>query len=260
MPDLQGLRIVVTRPRKDYAEFAELLKLHGASPICFPTIDISTVSNTKALDAALHNLAFYDWVVFTSANAVRIVQDRITTLGLSGLSDIIKVAAVGPKTAHALSDIGRQPDFIPDKFLAEAILPGLGKLKNNKILLLRANIAKKSLPEAITAAGGYVDDIAVYETERVSPDITGLKDIKAGVDVITFTSASTVKNFVSMMQACNLDIHDLSNHPTFAYIGPVTSRDAQKLNLPIDIVASEHTILGLTQALLNYYKQKELIV
>ena len=110
------------------------------------------------------------------------------------------MAAIGPKTAEALKAHGVTPDFVPEEYVAEAILPGLGDLRGQWVLLPRAEIARKALPEAITAAGGVAHEIAVYQTLPAEPDAEGFAALRSGVDVITLTSPSTVQNFLAIVQ------------------------------------------------------------
>jgi len=161
----------------------------------------------------------------------------------------VRFAAIGPKTAKGLKTRGVTPDFVPEAFVAEAILPGLGDLRGKWVLLPRAEIARKALPEAIVKAGGTAHEIAVYTTLPARPDPEGLAALKTGVDVITFTSASSVENFVAMMHENKLDPLGLPNHPRFACIGPITEQAAREEGLVNLVVAKEYTTEGLIEAI-----------
>ena len=187
-------RILVTRPRAQADSFVEGLRAAGFEPICFPVIEIRSVEDHARLDQALVQINKYDWVVFTSVNGVEVVFAR-----LEKYSSLPRVAAIGPKTAEALQARGVTPDFVPDEYVAEAILPGLGDLQGKWVLLPRAEIARKALPEAIVSAGGIAHEIAVYKTLPAQSDADGLAALKSGVDVITLTSPSTVQNFVAII-------------------------------------------------------------
>ena len=136
------------------------LRAAGFEPIYFPVIEIRPIENNAELDQALGNLASYDWIVFTSVNAVEVFFDRLTGSG----PPCHAIAAIGPKTAEALHACGVTLDFVPEEYVAEAILPGLGDLRGKWVLLPRAEIARKALPEAIVKAGGIAHEIAVYKT------------------------------------------------------------------------------------------------
>ena len=221
------MKVLITRPRAQSESFGEALQTAGFEPIFFPVIEIQPIENNDELDSAIKNLAKYDWVVFTSTNAVDVVFRN----SVSSVFSVVKVAAIGPKTADALRKHNIEPDFVPDEYIAEAILAGLGDLKNKWVLHPRAEIARQELPEAIVKAGGSVHEIVAYRTLPAQIDMNGLAALKMGVDVITFTSASTVENFIVMMHQNKLDPLNLPNNPLFACIGPITEQAAREEGL-----------------------------
>jgi uroporphyrinogen III methyltransferase/synthase len=163
----------------------------------------------------------------------------------------VRFAAIGPKTADALRRRGFTHDFVPDEFVAEAILPGLGDLQGKWVLLPRAEIARKALPEAIANAGGIAHEITVYKTLPAQPDPDGIAALKSGVDVITLTSPSTVQNFVAIAKQHGLDPLNLPNNPLFACIGPITEQAAKEEGLIKLIVAKEYITEGLMEVITN---------
>jgi uroporphyrinogen III methyltransferase/synthase len=183
--------------------------------------------------------------VFTSTNAVDVVCEQFPAVNWN----TVKTAAIGPKTAEALMSRGITPDFVPQEYIADAILPGLGDLVGRWILLPRAEIARKDLPEAICTAGGVPHEITVYKTLPVEPRIEALSALRSGVDVITLTSQSTVQNFVAIAKETGLDPLNLPNNPLFACIGPITEQAAKDAGLTNVIVAQEYTTDGLITAL-----------
>jgi uroporphyrinogen III methyltransferase/synthase len=247
------MKVLITRPRAQADDFAEKLRLAGFEPIYFPVIEISPVAENAALDKAFHQLHRYAWVIFTSVNAVDAVFDRRSPLHLSSGVEV-KFAAIGPKTAESLRMRGIKPDFVPQEYVAEAILPGLGNLNGKWILLPRAEIARKELPEAIIKAGGIAHEIIVYKTLPAKPDADGFAALKAGVNVITFTSASTVENFVAIMRQNKLEPLNLPNNPLFACIGPITEQAARSEGFENIVVAKEYTTEGLIEAITNMEK------
>ena len=244
-------RILVTRPRAQTDSFGDGLRAAGFEPIYFPVIEIQPIENNVALDKAFDKLNCYEWVIFTSVNAVEVVFNKFS---LFGNGTRARFAAIGPKTAEALQKRGVTPDFVPEEYVAEAILPGLGELKNKWVLLPRAEIARQELPEAILTAGGIAHEIVVYRTLPAEIDMDGLTALKMGVDVITFTSASTVKNFVAIMCQNKLDPLNLPNNPLFACIGPITEQAAREEGLSNLVVAKEYTTEGLIQIISNLEK------
>jgi len=237
-------RILITRPRAQADPFAVKLRSAGFEPIFFPVIEIRPIEDNPALERALAKLECYDWVVFTSVNAVEVVFDnpgmpkRDQGIG-------VRVAAIGPKTAEALQARGVTPDFVPDEYVAESILPGLGDLRGKWILLPRAEIARKALPEAIAEAGGIPHEIAVYQTLPVRPDPAGLAALRSGVEIVTLTSPSTVQNFAVIARQNGLDPLRLPGNPVFACIGPITEEAARGEGLENIVVAREYTTEGL---------------
>lgn len=247
-------RILVTRPRTQADLFADGLKTVGFEPIYFPVIEIHPIEDNSELDQALKNINKYDWVVFTSVNAVAVVFEK-----LKQISPLPRVAAIGPKTAEALKARGITPDFVPEEYIAEAILPGMGDLRGKWVLLPRAEIARKALPEAIKAAGGVAHEIAVYQTLPARPDPKGLAVLRSGVDVITLTSPSTVQNFLAILRQNEFDPFNLPGHPVFACIGPITERAAREEGFTHLVVAKEYTAEGLVEAIKKLMNNLEVL-
>ncbi len=240
------MRILVTRPRAQADAFMQGLRLAGFEPISFPVIEIRPMDDNAELDQALTSLSGYSWIVFTSVNGVAMVFNR-----LPSEARLPRVAAIGPQTGRALRAHGVAPDFLPEEYVAESILPGLGNITGTRLLLPRAEIARKALPEAICAAGGTAHEIAVYRTLPAQPDPLGLTALKAGVDWITFTSPSTVGNFLEIVRRQSLNPLDLPGRPRIACIGPITERAARAEGFEIAVVAKDYTGQGLVRALQN---------
>jgi len=242
-------RVLITRPRSQAGSFAQALEAAGFEAIFFPVIEICPASDMSELDQALSRLSRYDWVIFTSVNGVQVVWERLMTLGLGNIPAGTRLAAIGPKTAQAIRQLGVEPAFVPEEYVAEAILPGLGELAGRWVLLPRAEIARKALPEAICQAGGIAHEIAVYQTLPAQPDPSGLAALQAGVDVVTFTSPSTVHNFLTLAERAGFDPLDLPGRPQVACIGPITAEAARQAGLNVAIVADSYTTEGLVAAL-----------
>lgn len=243
--------VLITRPRHQAMSFATALAEAGFLPISFPVIEIRPVEDTTSLDGALRDLASYDWVVFTSVNGVEAFWGRKETLGIGGLPRDLRVAAIGPLTARALGQRGVQADFVPEAYVAESIPPGMGDLQGRRVLLPRADIARKALAVAIEAAGGHAHEIAVYRTLPARPDLEGLIALQRGVDIITFTSPSTVRNFVALVNGAGLDPRRLPGVPLIACIGPITASAAGQEGLDVGLIAEEFTTAGLAKALVR---------
>lgn len=257
---LAGKRVLVTRTQEQSATLLEKLNALGATPILLPTIRIEPVADFAALDAALRTHDRYDWLLLTSANAVTILAERLSALGLTA-PDLrhLQIAVVGPATTDALRACGLTPTFVPQRFEAAEIATGLQKLVGDlhdlRILLPQAAIARQSLAAALTAQGAIVDLIPIYHTLPAPFDASVVAELQHGVDVITFTSGSTVRNFVQGLADHHLS-PALVAHATIACIGPQTAATAQEVGLAVDLVANDYTIDGLVDALVAYFQAK----
>lgn len=255
------MKVLITRPRTQADSFASALAAAGFEPVFFPVIETHPFEENVALDRAITKLGCYDWIVFTSVNGVEAFFSRMesatetqrhgeyVSLSLRDSVANTKVAAIGPKTAHSLIVRGVKPDFVPDEYVAEAILPGLGDLRGRWVLLPRAEIARKALPDAIVMAGGVAHEIAVYRTVPAEPDPEGLAALKSGVDALTFTSPSTVENFVELVRRAGLDPLHLPGDPQIACIGPITQKAAEEAGFVAVLVAEEYTSEGIVDLL-----------
>jgi len=250
---LAGKRIVVTRAEAQAESFANALAEQGATPLLMPTIRIEPLPDLTPLDRALQMLDEYHWLIFTSVNGVDIVAERIAKLAIpTTLWSKVQVAAVGSATADALSAHGIDPTFMPDRYVAEAIVTGLGDVAGQRILLPQAEIARETLAEQLTARGATVDAIPIYQTLAAELNAETLASLAEGVDLLTFTSSSTVRNFVAALTATDAASPTLES-AVVACIGPVTAATARELGLRVDIVATEYTIPGLVDAITTYF-------
>ena len=248
--NLTGKRILITRPRKQAEEFAAELMTKGAHPIFFPVIKIILPDNFSAFDLALQNLESYDWLILTSIHGVEAFFRRLETLGIQQFPPSLRVAAVGAKTAQCISDHGIRTDYVPDKYVPEAILPGLGKnIYGKRFLFPQSNLARTALADEIRFAGGVVTEVVAYRNVSSEPATAEMDELRAGVDFVTFTSPSTVRNFVAIVQKNGLDPFNLPGNPLFACIGPITKNAAEDLGFVNLVTASEYTTAGLIKAL-----------
>jgi uroporphyrinogen III methyltransferase / synthase len=247
---LAGKRVLITRPRAQSTAVVERLMSLGAAPVIFPTIEIAPLADFSHLDRAIGGLNAYRWVIFTSANGVEAFWQRLAALGRGAEAFRgVQVAAIGPATARALAERGVRPDFVPAEYVAEAILPGLGEVRGQAILLPRAEIARKALAEALAERGAAPEEIPVYRTLPAKLDPQRLAELEAGVDFATFTSSSTVRNFVEMLGSA---AGERLKGAVVACIGPITAQTAREHGLTVEIVAAEYTADGLVDALLDY--------
>ena len=255
---LFGKKIIVTRSREQASDFSVLLEKYGAEPIEFPTIETVPPKDWKEIDRAIKNLPKYDWAIFTSINGVKYFIERLKKQGkdireLKG----IKICAIGPATAKAIEDLGIKVDLLPKEYRAESIITGLGKtkIKGRRFLLPRALKAREVLPEEIKRLGGKVDVVTAYRTVQPKEKTDEIRKMlrEKRVDVVTFTSSSTVENFVNMFK--RNEVPGILNGTRVACIGPITKDTATKLGIKTDIMPEKYTIPALTEAIGEYYKK-----
>ena len=248
---LFGKTIVMTRDQRGNAEFAAKILACGGNPIPFPTIKIEPRTQSRDFIAALGRLSHYDWIVFTSANGVRVFFDALSDLGKDArVFGRAAVAAIGTPTADALNRMGIRPDFVPTVFTGAQLarqLAAYANLRGKSVLLLRSDIASDELADALRSAEAKVEDVAVYTTVPQQPDAGALKErIAAGqIDWITFASPSAADSFCDQVPA---ELLSAGNVKT-ASIGPVTTQRLEQLGVRVDAKAEDHTIDGLLLAI-----------
>jgi uroporphyrinogen III methyltransferase/synthase len=256
---LFGRRIVVTRSREQAGELVEMLEERGAEAIQAPTIRIAPPEDLEGLDRACLDAAAYDWIVFTSANAVDSFMGRLLANG--DIRDLkgVRLCAIGPSTAQRLSRYGIRVDLTPDEARSEAVIEALkstGPLQGARFLLPRADIAREVLADQLRDAEAEVSEVVAYRTLLAGGERDADHDIyrmllDRQIDAVTFTSASTVKNFAKILgeeQAA-----DLLNTTIVASIGPVTAEAAQQLGIHTTVMPERYTIPDLVDALVEHF-------
>ena len=248
--NLTDKRVVITRPRKQADAFAAALIAEGARPIFFPVIKIIPPDEFSAFDFALQSLEQFDWLILTSIHGVEAFFKQLEVFRIKQIPPNLRVAAVGSKTARCLCEYGILVDYIPNEYIPEAILPGLGNnIYGKRFLFPQSNLARTVLADRIRAAGGLVTEVVAYQNVASEPESAAMEELRAGVDVVTFTSPSTVQSFVTTVQKNGIDPFSLSGNPLFACIGPITKRAAEEIGLVNLVTASEYTTTGLIEAL-----------
>ncbi len=254
---LFGRGIVITRPEAQAEEFASLLHAQGARVIHFPTIKIVPPEDFRDLDQAIGRLSQYQWIIFTSANGVGFFLKRLRELSrdLRDLKDI-RICTIGPATAVTIEKLGIRVDVVPEEFISEGVVKAFQEfdIKGKRVLLPRAETARDVIPEGLTKLGAEVDVVAAYRTVNSGRDKSELENLmsEGKVDVITFTSPSTVTNFMEIMGKGFV----IPSTIKIACIGPVTSAAVKKAGLPVDIVQERYTIPGIVETLVEYFSKK----
>jgi uroporphyrinogen-III synthase len=241
---LFGRRVVVTRPAHQASALAGPLRAVGAEPVVVPTIEITDAADGgAALAAAASDLSGYDWVVLTSANGVeRFCAALRDGRDLAG----VRLAAIGPGTADALARHHLVADLVPERFVAESLLEAFPapEAGTGRVLLARAAVARDVLPDGLRAMGWDVDVVEAYRTVPVVPSPED-RELVGGADAVTFTSSSTVDQWVAAFGAEAVP-------PLVACIGPVTAATARAHGIQVDVEAEVHTIDGLVDALVAH--------
>ncbi len=259
---LFGKRILVTRPKDQSMELVEQLEALGAEAIEAPMIRILPPEDFGPLDEACGRAGEFDWIIFSSANAVEAFMARL----LAGPKDLralggARLCGVGPATSERLADYGLKVELTPPEYRAEAVLRALterGTVNGLKILLPRADIGRELLAEELGQRGADVTEVVAYRTIAVEADREGEPDIyrmllERSIDVVTFTSASAVRNFVRILGA--EPAADLLGATVVACIGPVTAEAASQCNIKTTIQPANYTIPALVHAIAVHYQK-----
>jgi uroporphyrinogen-III synthase len=236
---LAGRRIVVTRPES--RPLAAALEGLGAEVSIVPLIEIRPVEDPRALDAAVADLATYDWVVFTSVNGVAAVGERLSGIGEA------RVAAVGPVTADSVRALGVEPSFVAAR-ASEDIAAGLGSIDGGRVLLPQADIADPRLADELRERGANVDTVVAYRTVQVEPTLWGVLPLRIA-HAIVLASGSAVRSLASIAGS----LEGLGDSTLLVCIGPRTAAVAREVGLPVGLVADEMTADGIIRALVSHF-------
>jgi uroporphyrinogen III methyltransferase/synthase len=252
---LLGKRVVVTRAREQASVLVQQLEDLGAECLEIPTIQTVPPDDWSKLDQAFVQLGSYAWIIFTSVNGVNYFFERLFQSGLDARAlGSLKTATIGPATEKRLLEFGIRSDKVPATYQAEALIAAFAgeDLTGRKILLPRALAARAILPEQLTRMGAVVNEVAVYQTLAVDSGADRLlSELTAGqIDLVTFTSSSTVTHFKRLIPDAQFD--SLLKNVTIASIGPITSDTARHLGFSVHISAAEYTISGLCQAIVEH--------
>ncbi len=247
---LAGVRVLVGRARHQAGALSAELRKAGAEVVEIPFIEIRNPRSFRPLDAAVKDLDSYDWLILTSVNGVEAMWARMEKLRRRHVPQRLLVAAIGPATRKAIEQRGAAVDVMPKEYVAESVVRSLkSKVKGKRVLLVRARVARDVIPRELRKAGAEVDVVEAYET--VVPQSSrarleaSLANPKRRPQVVTFTSSSTVKNFVTLLGKKRAYLDGI----LMSSIGPVTSATLKEVGLKADIKAKEYTIPGLVMAI-----------
>lgn len=261
---LAGCRVLVSRAKRQAGVLSSALRELGCQVIEVPFIQIRKPRSYQPLDTALRNLATYDWLILTSVNGAEALFERMARKRLhASVLAHCKVAAIGPATKRAIEQHGLQVTVTPKKYVAESVVSALHRrVKGERVLLVRAKVARDVIPRELREAGARVDVVEAYETVAPKSSEKRLRTALASAKkphAITFTSSSTVRNFVHLLglSSARALLRKPAPHQGVhtASIGPVTSATLREFGLPVDIEAREYTIPGLVAAIVAERKR-----
>ena len=253
---LFGKRVIVTRATRQASALADKISYLGGEPWEFPTIEIAPPLSFEQMDEAINRVEMYQWIIFTSVNGVQSFFDRLKFLR-KDVRDLkgIKLCAIGPRTQAELEQFGLIVDCIPKEYRAEAIVEDLNDkiASGERVLIPRAETARKLLPQSLSEKGVIVDEVSAYRTNQGKGNVQRVIELLQSkrAHAVTFTSSSTVTNFVNMLNADNLS--EFLQDVVIASIGPITSQTAHECGIQVDVEAKKYTIDGLLAALLEYF-------
>ncbi len=253
-PPLKGIRVLVSRAKKQAGTLAGQLRVVGAQVVEIPFIEIRKPQSFAPLDAALRSARSYDWLILTSVNGVAALFERLQklNLGTDALAKL-KIAAIGPATRSAIEEHGLKVQVMPKEYVAESVVESLAsKVKGKRVLLVRAKVARDVIPRELRKIAIQVDVVEAYETvvpaKSQAQLLAALASQRQRPQVITFTSSSTVRNFVELVGR-RVAKQCFRNGVRSASIGPVTSETLRECGLPVNIQAEQYTMEGLVHAI-----------
>ena len=258
---LLGRRVVLTRPIAQAADFEARIRALGGDPVMAPAIEIAPPDSWTIADAALRRIGTYDWITFTSANAVRALVERADAIGVPREEmSSRRLAVVGPATATAASSTLRPPDFAPTVNTAEVLAGELVDVENARVLLPRGDLAGDVLPAMLRARGAFVDEIVVYRTvpgPGIPAIVAGVRD--SAVDALLFASASAARFVAAALEADSTNMpHGHANWPVAVCLGPVTADAARQAGFRSVVVADGTTQNELIDRAAHWFERPEI--
>jgi uroporphyrinogen III methyltransferase/synthase len=259
---LFGKRVLVTRPKEQAGELSALLVEAGAEPVECPTIQVVPPEDWAELDRAVAELDGFQWLVFTSANGVRMFMDRLTAAGRDGRALAGRqLCAIGPRTAAELARAGLRADLVPAaEYQAEGLLAAMvaAGVAGRRVLIPRAAVARELLPDELRRLGCEVRVVPAYRTVLPRVEVAELKERlrRRELDVLTFTSSSTAANFARLFDGRE-ELVALTAGTVVACLGPITARTAAEVGLSVSVTAGRNTIPALVESLITHYSRHD---
>ncbi|MCY4614337.1 MAG: uroporphyrinogen-III C-methyltransferase [Nitrospira sp.] len=257
---LFGKRVLVTRAKAQASELSSLIRSQGGEPIECPTIDIGPPDDWAEVDEAIEQLATYQWLVFTSVNGVKAFMQRLRHRGCDGRALAgLQVCCIGPRTAEEVKRFGIDADLVPETYQAEGLIDVLKRngASGQRVLIARAAQAREILPDELQRSGAFVRVVKVYKTMAPAIEREHVRQLFRDrlIDVVTFASSSTVRNFVRLFNGAR-DVKQHLNGTVIASIGPITAQTIREMGLDVHVMAAQNTIPALVQSLIDYVRHE----
>lgn len=251
---LKDYRILITRGKEQANLFKASIEQYGGIPIIVPLLDFQLPTNMAEVRAGIRQLSNYDWLILTSQNGVRFFFELVERYGIA--DSLPKIAVIGTKTEKTLLEYGYKADFIPHQFVAESFVEEFMPLVDagSHVLFAKGNLARTIIADEMNKAGVNCDEIIIYETVLPQESVQKLVYVIQAreVDVIMFTSPSTIHHFMQIVE--QYELHPLLESLIIACIGPITKETALQYQLKVDICPSEYTTEAMLQELITYIK------
>jgi uroporphyrinogen III methyltransferase / synthase len=257
---LSNQRIIITRDRSQASQFVHLLEALGAEVLSVPVIDIIPPTSWEKVDQTIKEIDAYDWILFTSANAVTCFLERFKVVAGITFSPVsCRLAAIGSATETLLEKNGLRADLVPKRFVAESLLAALKDMETlpgKRFLLPRSSIGREMLPTALRDEGALVDDVVVYQNVLAHLDPAPIRSRleRGDIDWVVVTSSSTANNFLELFRQSSQD--SWLNKVKFASIGPITTDTLRQMGIEPTVESQLQTIAALTQTIAEYDSQE----
>jgi uroporphyrinogen-III synthase len=249
-------KVLVPRGKKEAKSFSQLVEKYGGIPVEIPLIAFRPIGFSMELESTLKKLSTYDWIIFTSKVTVETFFSFFEKEAVDGLP---KIAVIGKKTAEKLEQIGLTPDFIPSSYISETFAVEFAPLVSGgcKVLIPKGNLAREHIATVLTESGAYVDEMVIYETYMPAESRQKLAEMMAErqLDLLLFTSPSTVDHFMSVIEEFQLD--DALGGCLIGCIGPVTEKKLKEYGLEIHASPEEYTVEEMLKSAIAYLEHHE---
>lgn len=250
---LLGKRILVPRGKKEAKAFSSLVRKYGGVPMEIPLLSFRPIVPTKEMKEILYNINTYDWIIFTS----NVTVETFLATANNCYERLPKIAVIGNRTELVLTNKGYKVDFVPDEFVAEGFVREFLPIvqKGMKVLIPKGNLARDYIAESLTAAGAYVDELIVYETYLPEESKSHLKDAisEKHIDILTFTSPSTVDHFMEVINENGL--HQFLDDCLISCIGPITKERIESVGLSVHVIPETYTVEDMLKKIITYLEQ-----